>query len=218
MELSIEGYLCLAPLTSNIAGETSLSGCTRFGMRNLLWHILTWRLGYGSLTPNYRPSSKALLRSPRTVFFFRPGGGVKQGKTNRFVDIFKREGCDRLSDSYAISGNITADLLSASLRQSNLSTADLRGPELPVLCFPKGTHVSCLYGKHRIEALRRSIYLSLWWTVKLYIVPNQVISGPCSFKQAVTVLRAGTVSTFITLCIKQCINPQWRLHCHLTDS
>ncbi|KAI0525803.1 hypothetical protein F5B22DRAFT_633212 [Xylaria bambusicola] len=101
--------------------------------------------------------------------FFDPEGEMNKEKTNRLVDIFKREGCDRLSDSHAIPGNITANLLSAALRHSNLSTADLRGSEPPVLRLPKGTHVSCLHGKHRVEALRRSRHLSPWWTVKLYV-------------------------------------------------
>ncbi|KAK5633455.1 hypothetical protein RRF57_009169 [Xylaria bambusicola] len=101
--------------------------------------------------------------------FFDPEGELNKKKTNCLINIFKREGCDRLSDSYAIPGNITADLLSALLRQSNLSTADLRGSEPPVLRLPKGTHVSCLHGKHRIEALRQSRHLSPWWTVKLYV-------------------------------------------------
>ncbi|KAI0398861.1 hypothetical protein F4802DRAFT_591745 [Xylaria palmicola] len=101
--------------------------------------------------------------------FFDPEGEVNKEKTNRLVEIFKLEGCDRLSDSHALPGNITADLLSASLQQSNLSTADLRGSEPPVLRLPVGTHVSCLHGRHRVEALRQWRHLSSWWTVKLYV-------------------------------------------------
>ncbi|KAI1192075.1 hypothetical protein F5B17DRAFT_379380 [Nemania serpens] len=100
--------------------------------------------------------------------FFDPEGELSKEKTSRLVDIFKQEGCDRLNDSHAIPGNVTADLLSASLRQSNLSTADLRGSEPPALRLPTGMHVSCLYGRHRVEALRRLGHLSPWWTVKLY--------------------------------------------------
>ncbi|KAI0810062.1 hypothetical protein GGR55DRAFT_689243 [Xylaria sp. FL0064] len=100
---------------------------------------------------------------------FDPEGESNKEKTNRLVEIFKREGCDRLNDSHAIPGNITADLLSASLRQSNLSTADLRGPEPPTLHLPMGMHIHCFHGKHRVEALRQLKRFSLWWTVKLYV-------------------------------------------------
>lgn len=101
--------------------------------------------------------------------FFDPEGELNKEKTNRLVDIFNKEGCDRFNDSHAIPGNIAADLLSASLRQSNLSTADLRGSEPPALRLPMGMHVSCVYGRHRVEALRRLRHLSPWWTVKLYV-------------------------------------------------
>ncbi|KAI1202223.1 hypothetical protein F5X97DRAFT_255551 [Nemania serpens] len=99
---------------------------------------------------------------------FQPEGESNEEKTNRLVEIFRREGCDRLNERHAIPGNITADLFSESLRQSNLTTIDLRSPEPPILSLPTGAYVRCFYGKHRVEALRRLKHLSPWWTVKLY--------------------------------------------------
>ncbi|KAI0907711.1 hypothetical protein F4823DRAFT_602012 [Ustulina deusta] len=39
--------------------------------------------------------------------FFDPEGELNKEKINRLVDIFKREKCDRLSDSHAIPGTTT---------------------------------------------------------------------------------------------------------------
>ncbi|KAI0536656.1 hypothetical protein GGR58DRAFT_380328 [Xylaria digitata] len=113
-------------------------------------------------------NAEILLKFQGTVkifldcFFFDLEGELNKEKTNRLIEIFKREGCDRLNDSHAISGNITADLLSASLRQSNLSMVDLCGPEPPTPRLPTGMHVCCFHGKHRVKALQQLKHSSLW--------------------------------------------------------
>lgn len=119
---------------------------------------------------NAEISSKFLgtARVSLDCLLFNLDGESNEEKANRLVEIFKREGCDRLNDSYAIPGAIAAESLSASLHQSNLTAADLRSPEPPFLRLPMDTYVRCFYGRHCVEALRRLKRISPWWTVKLY--------------------------------------------------
>ncbi|RYP14048.1 hypothetical protein DL767_010445 [Monosporascus sp. MG133] len=90
-------------------------------------------------------------------------------KISHLQRVFKGVGCDRLNPNNFISGNISADVLQASLQQSNRNVADLRSLEPPDLRLPAGQRVHCLSGRHRVIALRKYNPAATWWPVKLYV-------------------------------------------------
>ncbi|RYP02626.1 hypothetical protein DL764_005708 [Monosporascus ibericus] len=83
--------------------------------------------------------------------------------------VFKGVGCDRLNPNHFISGNISADVLQASLQQSNRNAHDLRSLEPPDLRLPAGQRVYCPSGLHRVIALKKHKPAATWWPVKLYV-------------------------------------------------
>jgi hypothetical protein len=88
---------------------------------------------------------------------------------NRLMNIYKLEGCNRSNPLHFIPGDISEEVLQASLNLSNLTIDDLRSSEPPTLYLPPGTQVTCLNGHHRVAALRESRYLHPWWTIRLYV-------------------------------------------------
>jgi hypothetical protein len=100
---------------------------------------------------------------------FISNGEPDNNKTSHLERVFKKVGCDRSNLNYFITGDVSTDLLQASLQQSNLRTEDLQCLEPPELRLPAGQHVHCLGGRHRVLALRKYNPSATWWPVKLYV-------------------------------------------------
>ncbi|KAI1655472.1 hypothetical protein F4813DRAFT_367122 [Daldinia decipiens] len=100
---------------------------------------------------------------------FDTGEEPDEERIRHLQRVFKRVGCDRYNPNNYISGTISADVLHASLKQSNLRPGDLKGRELPELRLPAGQQIRCLGGRHRILALRKYNRSASWWPIKLFV-------------------------------------------------
>ena len=91
----------------------------------------------------------------------------------RLKKIFRREGCRQHPVRNHILVLITQECLDAALGLSETSAAALleSGPHnYPKLQLPPGIRLTCLHGKHRIQAGRE--FLSprdKWWVADLYL-------------------------------------------------
>ncbi|OBT51206.1 hypothetical protein VE04_07718 [Pseudogymnoascus sp. 24MN13] len=57
-------------------------------------------------------------------------------------------------------------------------------PNYPLLEFPTGFRLECLYGRHRIEAGREFLHPGdNWWTVDLYLLDLNVDLKTCLVKE-----------------------------------
>ncbi|KAL6714243.1 hypothetical protein ACLMJK_007666 [Lecanora helva] len=89
----------------------------------------------------------------------------------RLIQIFKLEGCLRLSPEHHIPALIDNDTLIQSLEQFEIPAENLfSAPTPPELSLPPGTTLTCLHGRHRIAAAHKFLLAGdRWWTVDLYI-------------------------------------------------
>lgn len=89
------------------------------------------------------------------------------------VDIFRREGCRRQPVRNHISALITQPCLDTALEISRISASSLLTPssdDYPQLRLPSGIRLTCLHGKHRIQAGREFLRpRDKWWIVDLYL-------------------------------------------------
>lgn len=84
---------------------------------------------------------------------------------------FDKDKCAREETNNYISAVISDDLLKQAIGLSNTTMDHLKGGTgLPWLVLPQGARLSCLYGRHRVEAAKRGVLLpgDRWWSVTLY--------------------------------------------------
>ncbi|KAG2421578.1 hypothetical protein HFD88_005553 [Aspergillus terreus] len=84
---------------------------------------------------------------------------------------FDRDKCAREETNNYISAVISDDLLKQAINLSNTTSDQLKGGTgLCWLVLPQGARLSCLYGRHRVEAAKRGVLLpgDRWWSVTLY--------------------------------------------------
>ncbi|KAI9040411.1 uncharacterized protein KD926_008234 [Aspergillus affinis] len=87
---------------------------------------------------------------------------------------FETDGCAREEPRNFIAAVIADDLLEQIIAQSDLSLGTLKDDaNLPWLTLPKDIQILCLFGKHRVEAAKRSLLPGdRWWSVALYSEDN----------------------------------------------
>ena len=98
---------------------------------------------------------------------------------------FRVEGCRRENIKAHVPVLIDQSCLDTALRLSGFSAAVLLSNThngYPELQLPRGSHLTCLHGKHRIQAGRE--FLSprdKWWVVDLYLAGElvQFSNGGC---------------------------------------
>lgn len=99
---------------------------------------------------------------------------LDQSNVRRLIGVYAEEGVKRLQYEHYVPAVIGKDDLSSALQLSGLSLVDLLNSSQskpPRLTFPEGFRLTCLHGKHRIEAAKHSSSLQgdhRWWTVTLY--------------------------------------------------
>jgi hypothetical protein len=98
---------------------------------------------------------------------------------------------------------IAASQLNDALHASRLSATELLSYSTegyPELKFPAGYHLTCLHGRHRIQASREVLaQRNAWWAVDLYLAGmDNVLFHPTHSNVAfkIIVIRTGIVFSF----------------------
>ena len=125
---------------------------------------------------NYRGSARVSLNVLQ--FLVDDSQELDENNVERLKRIFQREGCRRQFVSNHILVAIDQASLDTALSLSRLSPAvlfaqpsnDTLVGDYPELQFPDGARLTCLHGRHRIQAARE--FLSAhdkWWIADLYL-------------------------------------------------
>ena len=113
----------------------------------------------------------------------------------RLKKCFQTEGCYRLVLENRIPAIIDASQLNDALQASGiLATELLSHPKegYPELKFPAGYQLTCLHGRHRIQAGREVLARrNAWWAVDLYLAGMDIF------------WRATRASSDVTFCRQQ---------------
>lgn len=100
-----------------------------------------------------------------TVLGSRP---LDEGNVNRLLDLFEIEGCGNFEPEHKIAALIDRQTLQTALSKSNLTMHSLLDPtKQPRLSFTADIQLSCVYGRHRINAADAFGVKS--WLVDLYL-------------------------------------------------
>lgn len=88
------------------------------------------------------------------------------------IDSFHRNGCVPLDPMFHVMAIIEDHDFGAALSRCSVTSDMLldRNPaHLPMLTFPEGFQLRCLFGRHRIRAAKKVLSRSSrWWIVSLY--------------------------------------------------
>ena len=125
---------------------------------------------------NYRGTARVSLDVLQ--FLVDDSQELDENNVERLKRIFQREGCRRQFVSNHILVAIDQACLDTALGLSRLSSAALFAQpsndtgvgDYPELQFPDGVRLTCLHGRHRIQAARE--FLSphdKWWIADLYL-------------------------------------------------
>ena len=87
----------------------------------------------------------------------------------RLAQVFALEGCLRLEPEHHIPAIVPEDRLSGALQRAGLNSSQLLEPnEPPFLDFQDAT-ITCLHGRHRVEAAKLFLGpFDEWWILDLY--------------------------------------------------
>lgn len=100
-----------------------------------------------------------------TVLGSRP---LDKSNVDRLFDLFEIEGCGNLEPEHRIAALIDRQILETALSKSNLTLHALLDPtNQPRLSFTADIQLTCVYGKHRINAA--DAFGVKWWLVDLYL-------------------------------------------------
>ncbi|KAK6380192.1 hypothetical protein LTS17_005381 [Exophiala oligosperma] len=91
----------------------------------------------------------------------------------RLKEVFGIEGVRRLEPRHHVPAAVDQSDLDAALRTSNATAESLLNNldnDPPVLKFPQLHRLTCLHGRHRIQAARETLDpTDAWWTVDFYL-------------------------------------------------
>jgi hypothetical protein len=98
---------------------------------------------------------------------------LNRKNVERLKKIFRTENIRRLEPGNHIPAVVDQTDLDAAIQASELSAENLLGNpdnDPPVLRFPPRYRLTCLHGRHRIQAARETLPpIDAWWTVDLYL-------------------------------------------------
>lgn len=88
----------------------------------------------------------------------------------RLRQIFNLEGCFRLDPANRIPAIVTQSEIKKALDHAKLQKSRLTKPNsIPLYLAFEGTKLLCLYGRHRIAAVKDVLNAGdRWWTIDLY--------------------------------------------------
>lgn len=93
---------------------------------------------------------------------------LDEGNVDRLLDLFEIEGCGNFEPEHKIAALIDRQTLQTALSKSNLTMHSLLDPtKQPRLSFTTDIQLSCVYGRHRINAADAFGVKS--WLVDLYL-------------------------------------------------
>lgn len=101
---------------------------------------------------------------------FESGGATKKKKIKRLLRIFRTEGCHQYDLEHSIPVVMNAELLASALHMEDLNSPVLYTSATPPrLDLSSGVKITCLNGKHRVQAGMRFLKpLHQWWNIRIY--------------------------------------------------
>ena len=118
---------------------------------------------------HFRGRAKVKLNNLR---FLKDDEGCREidaKNVSRLVGVFGTQGCLRLEEENYVPACISDSTLDSALHQSALESQQLLAPNDPPFLELGDQQLTCLHGRHRIEAARLFLGpFEEWWIVDLY--------------------------------------------------
>lgn len=115
----------------------------------------------------------ARVRLENLYFEWNQPRELSRKNVDRLKEIFRIESIRRLEPRHHVPAAVDQSDLDAALRTSNVTAENLlNNPDNdpPVLKFPPLHRLTCLHGRHRIQAARETLDpTDAWWTVDFYL-------------------------------------------------
>lgn len=105
---------------------------------------------------------------------------LSQKNVERLKEAFRTDNIRRLEPGNHIPAVVTQSDLDDAIQASGTSAGELLSHpdnDPPVLRFPAGYLLTCLHGRHRVQAARETLPpIDAWWTVDLYLAGMRIFT------------------------------------------
>ena len=102
---------------------------------------------------------------------------LSRKNVERLKEVFRTENIRRLEPKNHIPAVVEQSDLDDAIQASEIPAESLLNPDNdpPVLRFPARHRLTCLHGRHRIQAARETLPpKDAWWTVDLYLASMSI--------------------------------------------
>lgn len=114
---------------------------------------------------------KGYARIRLDCLHFESGRATNNKNIKRLLCIFRTEGCHQYDPIHSIPVVMTAGVLASALHTKGLDSSVLytSATSSPRLDFLPGVKITCLHGKHRVQAAMKFLKPPYqWWNVRIY--------------------------------------------------